>query len=231
VRKELCQFLIDRGDIADAQPEVLALAQEAPAGDLERGKESGAFLLRTGLWARALQDFQAVLKQSRADQDALVGAAVASYQLNKYAQALDYFDRLHHNTPLAGSAEGMLQTSRDVELADPFRRGLSPEQRAMRTGAAIAAASSRVTDCAHERGEALSQTPPATELQKLYATGQSMKKDWSELNLSRHPDRSEAAMSLVFQMEGVAAQQCGEPREGPDRILRLLERGREGTIP
>src|SRR6202142_3877520 len=104
VRKELCQFLLDRGDAAGAQPEVLALAQEVPPGDIQRQKEAAALLLRTGLWTRALQDFQAILKQSRGDQDALEGAAIASYQLNKYAQALDYFDSLHRNAVLDQNA-------------------------------------------------------------------------------------------------------------------------------
>jgi tetratricopeptide (TPR) repeat protein len=229
VRKELCGFLLDRGDVADAQPEVLALAQEVPSGDLERQKEAGDLLLRAGSWTRALQEFQSILKQSRHDPDAIAGAAVASYQLSKYEQALQYFDRLHGEKPLPGNVEGMLQASRQVEAADPFRKGLSAGERAQRAAAAVAAATSRATDCAHERGEALSQKPPATDMQKLYSTEQGMAGDWSEANLARHPDRIDAAMSLVFQMEDVAAQQCGEPQQGQDRILRMLGRSREGA--
>ena len=229
VRKELCQFLLDRGDIADAQPEVLALAQEVPAGDLERQKEAGAFLLRASSWTRALQEFQSILKRSRHDQVAIAGAAVASYQLSKYEQALQYFDRLHGEKPLPENVEGMFQASRQVEAADPFRKGLSAGERSLRAAAAVAAATSHGTDCAHERGEALSQKPPATDMQKLYTTEQNMAGDWSEANLARHPDRIDAAMSLVFQMEDVAAQQCGEPQHGQDRILRMLGRSREGA--
>jgi len=227
VRKELCQFLLDRGDAAGAQPEVLALAQEVPSG--KRQKEAAALLLRTGLWTRALQDFQAILKQSRGDQDALVGAAIASYQLNKYAQALDYFERLHRSAALDQNAEGMLQTSRQVEMADPFRRGLSAAERATRAAAALAQATSRVSDCSRQHGEAISQTPPVTDLQMLYATAQGMSKDWTEANLARHPDRIDAALSLAFQMEDAAAQQCGEPQNGTDRILWLLDRSRQGA--
>jgi tetratricopeptide (TPR) repeat protein len=229
VRKELCQFLLDRGDAAGAQPEVLALAQEVPPGDIQRQKEAAALLLRTGLWARALQDFQVILKQSRGDQDALVGAAIASYQLNKYAEALDYFEKLHRSTALDQNGEGMLQTSRQVEMADPFRRGLSAAERATRAAAALAQATSRVSDCSRQHGEAVSPTPPATDLQMLYATVQGMSKDWTEANLARHPDRIDAAMSLAFQMEDAAAQQCGEPRNGTDRILWMLDRSREGA--
>ncbi len=229
VRKELCQFLLDRGDAVDAQPEVLALAQEVPSGDLQRQREAAALLLRTGLWTRALQDFQAILKQSRGDQDALEGAAIASYQLNKYAQSLDYFEKLHRGTALDQNAEGMLQTSRQVEMADPFRRGLSTSERAARAAAALAQATSRVSDCSQQHGEAISQTRPATDMQTLYATAQTMNKDWTEASLARHPDRIDAAMSLAFQMEDAAAQQCGEPQNGTDRILWLLDRSREGA--
>jgi hypothetical protein len=63
----------------------------------------------------------------------------------------------------------------------------------------------------------------------LYATEQGMSKDWTEANLARHPDRIDAAMSLAFQMEDAAAQQCGEPQNGTDRILWMLDRSREGA--
>jgi hypothetical protein len=56
-----------------------------------------------------------------------------------------------------------------------------------------------------------------------------MERDWSELNLQRHPDRIEAVMSLVFQMENAAAQACGEPTSGPDHALFLLGRSLPGT--
>jgi tetratricopeptide (TPR) repeat protein len=228
VRRELCQYLLDRGDVADAQPEVLALSQEAPPRDLQRQKQAAELLLRSGSWARALLDYQSILKQSRGDQDALVGAAIASYQLAKYAQSLAYFGRLRGEKPLSDDVQGMLQSSREVEAADPFRKGLTIAERSRRAAAAAVQASSRLGDCAHQRGEALSQTPPVTDLQKLYATQQSMAADWSESNLARHPDRIEAVMSLAFEMENTAAQQCGAPLPGPDRTLLMLDRSREG---
>jgi tetratricopeptide (TPR) repeat protein len=49
VRHDLCGFLLDRGATAEAQPEVIALAQDAPAGDVVRQKDTGAFLLRANL--------------------------------------------------------------------------------------------------------------------------------------------------------------------------------------
>jgi tetratricopeptide (TPR) repeat protein len=231
VRKELCQYLLDHGDIAAAQPEVLALAQEVPAGDIERQKEAGAFLLRAGSWARALQQFQSILKQSRHDQRALAGAAIASYQLENYSQALEYFDKLRDQKSLPENAQGMLQTSRQIEDADPFRKGLSPAEAARRVTAALAIASERVTACAHQRGEALSSTPPTTDLQQLYAAQQGNARDWSEANLARHSDRIYPAMSLAFQMEEAAAQQCADPQQGPDRILWMLDRSRQGVTP
>jgi tetratricopeptide (TPR) repeat protein len=49
VRRELCEYLLDRGDMTDAQPEAIALTQEAPAGDAERQKEAAAYSRRAGL--------------------------------------------------------------------------------------------------------------------------------------------------------------------------------------
>ena len=229
VRRELCEYLLDRGDVSDAQPDVIALAQEVPMGNLKRQEEVGAFLLRAGLWQRGLEEFQTILRESPQDQDAILGVAIASYQLSDYSQALDYFDKLHGEKPLAQNTEEMLQTSQQIEAANPFRRGLDARKRAKRTVSAVVQASSRLAECAHDSGQALSATPPATPLQKLYATAHSMERQWTESNLDRHSDRVDAAMSLVFEMESAAAQQCGEPKQGADRILWLLGRSREGS--
>lgn len=229
VRRELCEYLLGRGDITDAQPEVIALAQEVPAGDLDRQKEAGRLLLRAGLYDRALTEYQSILKFDPRDQESLLGAATSAYQLAQYARSLDYFDKLSHEKQVNGASIDMMDKAEEIESANPLRKGLSSQERAKRASDALAHAEARIEDCAHQHGESLAQTPPSDELQDLYASSHEMERDWSEANLQLHPDRIESVMSLVFQMENAAAQACGEPESGPDHSLFLLGRGLTGT--
>jgi hypothetical protein len=57
-----------------------------------------------------------------------------------------------------------------------------------------------------------------------------MARDWSERNLTLHPDRIDAAMALVFQIEDATAQRCGEPTSGIDNALRVIEQLREKAL-
>jgi tetratricopeptide (TPR) repeat protein len=45
VRYELCEYLLDQNDGTEAQPELIALAQEVPPGDGERAERADALLL------------------------------------------------------------------------------------------------------------------------------------------------------------------------------------------
>jgi len=229
VRRELCEYLLDGGDENDALPDLIALAQEVSPGDTEREKDAGSLLLRARLWSRALDEFRSVLVHDQSDDVALAGAGQAAFELGQYAEALDDFDRLSPEKASQPNIAGMIETSRAVESASPLLPGLSPAEKAKRAADALAQAQSRVADCAHQQGEALSEKPPRTELQKLYATSYEMNHDWSTVGLERHPDRVDAAMSLVFQMESAADQQCGEPQAGPDRILALIAQSRGAT--
>ncbi|MGC2420541.1 MAG: tetratricopeptide repeat protein [Candidatus Acidiferrales bacterium] len=229
VRHELCQYLLDRGDEVDALPDLIALAQEVPPGDTEREDDVGALLLRAGLWGRALDEFRSVLAHDRHDDVALAGAGKAAFELGQYADALDYFAQLPPEKSSQPDIAGMIETSRAVESASPFLPGLSAADKAKRAADALAEAKSRMADCAHQQGVALSEKPPRTDLQKLYATSLEMNRDWRTFGLERYPERVDAAMSLAFQMESAADEQCGQPQAGPDRILALIAQSRGGA--
>ncbi len=225
------QFLLDRGDIADAQPEILALAQEVPSGDLERQKQAGGLLLRAGLWPRALQEFQSILKQSRHDQDALVGAAIASYQLSNTPRRSITSTGCVARSLLPANVEGMLQASRQVEDSDPFRQGLSAGERAKRAAAAVASATSRVDRLRQGARRNPAATPPETDMQKLYATQQNMARDWSE-RTSRATRTASTRPCRSLPNGGRCRATMRRPTAGTaDRILRMLGRSREGATP
>jgi tetratricopeptide (TPR) repeat protein len=231
VRRELCEYLLKQGDLSDAQPDLMALAQEVPPGDVQRQKEAAASLLRAGLWQRALDEFRLILKTKPRDDDALAGAGTASFQLGRYPQAIAYFERLSREGRSVPSIASMLDTCRAVESADPFLSGLSPAEKAKATAEALGHAQDRIADCANQHGESLSENPPQTTLQKLSAISRQMAKVWSELVLRRNPERVEPEMSLVFEMENAATRECGPPQDQPDQILALIERTRENPNP
>jgi hypothetical protein len=170
-----------------------------------------------------------VLTSVRRDPEALAGAGKSAFELGKYTEAIDYFDRLTPEQRDAQDISDTLAAAREIQSADPFLSGLSNREKAQRTAAALAQAESRVVECARQQGQALSPTTEATALQRLYATNQKMKSDWSEQNLAVHPDRIDAATSQVFQMESAAATDCGPPQNARDKALLLLGRSRGGV--
>jgi len=231
VRYELCKYLLDQNAVAQAQPELIALAQEVPPGDTGREKRAAALLFRAGIWDRALAQYRHVLTSDRHDSDALAGAGKAALELGKYSDAIDYFDRLLPQERDAWNISDTLDAARQIQSADPFLPGLSNREKAQRTASALAEAESRVVECARQLGQTVSPTTEATPLQRLSAINQKMKSDWSEPNLASHTDRIDAAMSQVFQMENVAAMDCGAPQAASDKALLQLGRSRGGANP
>jgi tetratricopeptide (TPR) repeat protein len=228
VRRELCQFLLDRGAVKQAAPEVIALAENTPPDDLPRQKIVAQLLLSTRQWPRAVDLYRSLLVADRNDEDLLAGAAQAAYQLGQYVTAMDYFDRLPRERLEQPDLLNPYEITRHVLAVDPFLSGLSAEARAQRAANALSLAQARTEACAHQVGQSLEQSPPRTDLQKLYQQGNDMQKDWTQRNFQRFPDRLDAAMAYVFNVENVATAACGEP-QGDDHALWLLSRSRSAV--
>ncbi|MGH9758940.1 MAG: tetratricopeptide repeat protein [Candidatus Acidiferrales bacterium] len=227
VRRELCEFLLQRNSIEQTEPEVIALADNTSAEDVPRQKVVGALLLRTETWIRALDVFESVLVQDHRDAEALSGAGTASFELGKYQQALNFFERLPAAQRNAAGVAEMLETSRQIAALDPFLHGLSPREKAARTLQSLDIAVNRLQVCAQAKGAPASAVPPATPMQHLFASSAAPRKEWSRRYLERNPDSVDAAMAFVFQSENLAVQECG-PSSGNDHALWLLSRGGEG---
>ncbi len=227
VRRELCEYLLQHNSIEQAEPEVIALADNTPAEDVPRQKVVGALLLRTRTWTRALDVFESILIQDRRDAEALSGAGTASFELGKYQQALNFFERMPAAERNAAGAAEMFETSRQISALDPFLHGLPPREKAARTSQSLDIALNRLQDCEQSKGAPVSAVPPVTPLQQLFASSAAQRKEWSRKYLERNPDATEAAMAFVFQAENLAAQECGQS-SGDDHALWLLSRGGEG---
>jgi tetratricopeptide (TPR) repeat protein len=225
VRRELCEILLDRGEVKQAAPEVIALAENTPAGDTVRLKITGQLLLRTQQWTRALDLYRTLLAADRNDQESLAGAAQAAFELAQYNTAMEFFDRLPRERREQSDLANLFTMSSRIVAMDPFLSGLSAEVRARKTANALALAQTRAENCARQTGQPLEQTPPKTELQRLYAQGKDLQQDWTPRYLERFPDRLDAEMAYVFAVENAAANACGGP-QGDDRALWLLGRSR-----
>jgi tetratricopeptide (TPR) repeat protein len=225
VRRELCEFLLGRGAVKQAAPEVIALDENTPAGDRARLKIVAQLLLRTQQWNRALDVCRTLLAVSRNDQECLAGAAQAAFQLDQYVTAMEYFDQLPRERREQPDLVNLFEMTGRILAADPFLSGLSAEFRAQRAANALVLAQTRAENCARQTDQSLDQTPPRTDLQRLYQQTQATRQDWTERYLQRFPDRLDAAMAYVFSVEIATAAACGEP-QGDDRALWLLGRSR-----
>jgi tetratricopeptide (TPR) repeat protein len=225
VRRELCEFLLGRGAVKQAAPEVIALEENTPTRDLPQLKIVGQLLLRTQQWTRALDLYRTVLAADRNDQESLAGVAEAAFELGQYITAMEYFDRLPAEKWQQPELVTRYDMAKRIHAADPFLAGLSTEARAQRVANALALAQTRMEACARQTGESLEQITPQTDLQRLYEQGQTLQKDWTLRYLERFPDRLDAAMAYIFSVENAAAAACGEP-QGDDRALWLLGRSR-----
>jgi tetratricopeptide (TPR) repeat protein len=217
--------LLDHSAVNQATPEVIALADNTPPADAVRLKIAGQLLLRTQQWARAHEIYHKVLDVDRDDQEALAGAGVSAFELRQYAEALQDFDRLPVEQRDSGDVASAFDMSRRVLAVDPFLSGLSAEVRAQRAVAALSLAQTRFETCARQDGESLQETPPRTDLQKLAAQLQATQSDWNLRNLERFPERLDAAMGFVFNVENAATAACGEA-QNDDRALWLLGHSR-----
>jgi thioredoxin-like negative regulator of GroEL len=228
VRRELCEFLLGRGAVKQAAPEVIALEENTPTGDLARLKIVAQLLLRTQQWTRALDLYRTVLAADRNDEESQAGAAEAAFELGQYITAMEYFDRLPPEKRQQPELVTRYEMAKRIYEADPFLAELSAEARAQRVANALALAQAGMEACARQTGESLEQIAPQTDLQRLYEQGKTLQKDWTLRYLERFPDRMDAAMAHVFSAENAAAAACGEP-QGDDRALWLLGRSRSAV--
>ncbi len=225
VRRELCEFLLNRGAVKQAAPEAIALAQNTPANDAPRLKIVAQLLLRAQQWNHALEACRTVLAANRSDQECLAGGALAAFQLDEYVTAMEYFDQLPRERREQPDLIQLFEMTGRILAADPFLSGLSAAVRAQRAAHALALAQERAETCARQTGQSLDQTPPRTDLQRVYQPTKDLQQDWTPRYLERFPDRLDAAMAYVFGVENAAAAACGEA-QGDDRALWLLGRSR-----
>jgi tetratricopeptide (TPR) repeat protein len=225
IRRELCEYLISKGAIKQATPEVIDLEENTSSDDSAHLKVVGQLLLRTEQWTRAQQVYRSLLTADRFDEEALAGAARSAFELGEFAVALDDFNRLSPERREQPDLAPAHEMARRVLTLSPYLAGLSTQVRAQRVANALSMAEVRAEICARQVGESLVETPPRTDLQIAYATSQTMQTTWDVRDLEKFPDRLESAMQTTFEIENAATNACGQP-VGDNRALWLLGRSR-----
>lgn len=246
VRRELCEYLLGRDDVKQAEPDLIALAQDLPPQDVARKKIAAQLLLRAGLWNRALTEFKAILQTNGRETDVLADAGRAAFELGNFPEAAAYLQRLPRDQRQSPATAQMLQTSKQAITLNPFQAGLSTSEQAKRAARALNVAKNRLLRCAKKRGITLSATsaksraaaksssssatpePAASSLQQLYARAQQDRLVWTAANLAKHPGEIPAVMTYAFQAEAAADKECGISEDPADRALRLIRANRVG---
>ena len=126
VRRELAEYLLERGLQQQAVPEIIALADSTPADNIEQRRVVGNLLLRAKLWNRVLDVFRSLPAANQNDEDALLGAATSAFNLGQYNAALDYFDRLPEKDRNSPGAAEMYKTAQQINEMNVQRPVCSP---------------------------------------------------------------------------------------------------------
>ena len=228
-RLELTEFLLQVGQTAQAQAELIALAADLPP-DPELQTQVGTLLLKVADYDGALTLFKKALALQPNLEAARAGVGQAYFELNNFRQAQIYLSRALAENPHLTHTASMLETTRMVLDIDPFRRRLSSRERARRAMKAFSQAMTRLQGCAERRGVVLDAPGADPELQNVYAQAVALKPKLREQTLARDSDLLMTTIDLVFDTEKVAERKCGPP-QGLDLALILLARTQGGAQP
>ncbi|MGE5245352.1 MAG: tetratricopeptide repeat protein [Betaproteobacteria bacterium] len=224
VRLEFASWLLQRGEPARAQAQLIALSADLPPGSpLET--QVGQMLVDAGSPRRASELFADVLRRNPRDPAALEGAGVAAFQLGDYAAARRHLAAAAQTHELSPGRRDMLETATSVLTLNPFARRLSSAERSRRSRSAFGIARARLSECAQTAGVNLDDPESTDEMRALSATADQLEPQLRPPAFARDSDLLDSVMTLVFRVETATAARCGQPR-GADLALLLL--GREG---
>ena len=221
---ELNEFLLRMGALPQAQAELITLAAELPARPTEELEVADDFL-RAQDYEHALAEYIRVLRQERENAKALAGAGEAAFDSGRYGTASRYLQAAVKVNPKDQRSRELLQVSNLILANDPSARGISDAERNLRVRTAFAQAGKRLDSCSEMKAN---DSQVAGILSGMTAQWAEMKHRLTPTRMLRDRNLADAAIALVFQIEKLAAQECGPPSD-IDRALLLLAQGRGGV--
>jgi tetratricopeptide (TPR) repeat protein len=218
-RLELVEFLLERGEAAEAAAELRPLAADLP-DEAESHVEVGRLFLRAGDAARSLQQFREALELEADSTEALAGAAEAAYALGRYPAVVEYGGRALRRDRKSPGLAPRVETARQVLALDPARARLSGAERGRRVLRVFEVAAAEIERCAASRG--------GEEVAALARRAQELRPSLRAPALQRDVELRERAFDLALEAVGQAARACGEPPDPAGRAVLLMAR-RNGT--
>jgi len=232
VRLELFRFLMQQGDRAQAEAELIAMAALLPP-EPALYTEVGQLFMEVGDYQRAAFEFEAALKLDRnAGEATLVGAGEAEFYLGNYEAARRHLDRALRERPgvtRRQEVKDMLEQATLALSANPFDPNLPPAERDQRVIEAFRQAMQRLASCfvnditaAPATSSGTPQPAAATNsLAALANQARALQPQVRADSLRRNPDLATQIMNFVFSVEQASTGVCGAPQPF-DRALMLL---------
>jgi tetratricopeptide (TPR) repeat protein len=214
-RLELVEFLLDRGETAEAGAELRPLADDLPE-EAAAHVEVGRLFLRAGDAQRALERFREALRLEPRQAEALRGAAEAAFALGRYPAVVEYGERALRPAGQPADLAALVETARQVLALDPARARLSGAERARRV--------LRVFDVAAAEAERCAAKGAAPGVADLSRRARELRPSLGAAALQRDVELRERAFDLALEAMRQAAQACGEPASPPARAVLLMAR-------
>jgi predicted Zn-dependent protease len=224
---ELYSFLMENGQSAAAEVELLAIAAGLPSSPTLHVRVA-KIMLGNGDYRHALSEFSSALAVDHTDSDALAGAGEAAFQLGDYSAAVRYLEQATRSKTTDPVAREHLETSQALLSLDPLEPRLGVGEGAERSSSALTFAIARLDACIRLKTQNPAASPPG-DLEDIYLQMRKMRAQKSVDYLRRHPEEIGSLMDLISTAETVALKNCGEPSEPSDRALLLIARRREGS--
>jgi tetratricopeptide (TPR) repeat protein len=218
VRVELIKFLLAHNQVNRALSELLALSTDLP-DDAAQRLEVAQLFATAGDPAKALDQFQRVLRLSPEHREALAGAGEAAFHLGNYPLARTYLRRAPAEVD---DVRTTLELVDSVLSNDPLAARLGTAERRRRLIADFSYAQQRLNTCLEQRAD----TQASDERVAVQAEAQAFA-DQLQPKRILDQDTVEAGVDLIYRTERRVAQRCG-PLSAPDQALLLIGRQHGG---
>lgn len=218
VRFELIHYLMARGAKTQANAELVALAGNLPEDTTLRNQVAALFF-DTKDYARALSQYERVIRVDPQNKEALAGVGQAAFQMGQFATAQKYLSEAVRQNPNDSESSADLKIASAVRAVDPFDRRISESERRTRVLYAFHVASKRLQDCVHSTNEQDRFQPLMQRQAAMQAKVNS---------LSQKPGLSVSIMDLVFEIEEATQGVCEAPTR-EDMALSLLSKHAENA--
>lgn len=222
-RLELVRFLLDSRSFNQAEAELIAVGRNLPE-DASLQMEIGDLFMRVPDYDRAFVLYRQALKFDRRNPDALARVGRAAFELGEYQLSERYLKSAIAERPADAQSGQLLATCTAIRKLDPYRIWSAAERDRM-VLKDFDTAGNRLNSCMDISTPAQAVNPA---LQSLNTQWMNMKPKLNQNSLRVHPDWSDSAMDLVFNIERETSSFCESPT-GDDLLLLLIAKKHGGS--